>query len=165
LREPTALRRRFCRPAMITITKESPKQPDIIAMLEKLDAYFGALYPAESNHLMDVDSLMHPGVVFLVARDEQGRAAGCGAYVDRGGYGEIKRMYVDPSLRGQGTGGKLLAELALRASAAGLSSLKLETGISQPEAIGLYQRDGFTRCPPFGDYRLDPLSIFMERNL
>ena len=147
------------------ITQESPNQADIIAMLEKLDAYFGALYPAESNHLMDVDSLMHPDVTFLVARDEHGRAAGCGAYVNRGGYGEVKRMYVDPALRGRGTGGKLLAAVVLRATQAGLPSLKLECGISQPEAIGLYERAGFTRRPPFGDYQLDPLSIFMERPL
>jgi putative acetyltransferase len=147
------------------ITRESPKQADIIAMLEQLDAYFGALYPAESNHLMDVDSLMQPNVVFLVARDASGRAAGCGAYVERGGYGEVKRMYVDPAFRGQGLGGQLLAAIIARATAAGLPSLKLETGISQPEAIGLYLRDGFTYCAPFGDYQIDPLSHFMERAL
>ena len=147
------------------ITQESPNQPDIIAMLDKLDAYCGELYPAESNHLMDVASLMHPSVVFLVARDANGIATGCGAYVDRGGYGEIKRMYVDPSRRGQGTGGRLLAELTLRAASAGLTGLKLETGILQPEAIALYERDGFTLCGPFGQYQLDPLSIFMERPL
>ncbi|RSZ58619.1 GNAT family N-acetyltransferase [Massilia atriviolacea] len=147
------------------IQTESPRQPDIIAMLERLDAYFAGLYPAESNHLMDVDSLCQPGVVFLVARDAAGSALGCGAYVVRDGYGEVKRMYVDPASRGQGVGGKLLAELAQRAAAAGLPCLKLETGISQPEAIGLYERDGFLRCAPFGDYRADPLSLFMVKRL
>jgi putative acetyltransferase len=147
------------------ITNESPNQPDVIAMLDQLDAYCGELYPAESNHLMDVASLMQPGVVFLVARDAQGRAAGCGAYVDRGGYGEVKRMFVDPAARGQGVGGRLLADIARRAAAAGLASLKLETGISQPEAIALYRRDGFVLCGPFGNYQSDPLSLFMERAL
>lgn len=147
------------------ITQQFPDQPDVIAMLEKLDAYFGELYPAESNHLMDVASLMHPSVVFLVARDEHGAAAGCGAYVDRGGYGEVKRMYVDASLRGQGTGARLLAEIVSRAAQAGLSSLKLECGVKQPEAIALYQRAGFTLCAPFGHYQPDPLSLFMERSL
>lgn len=147
------------------ISQESPNQADIIAMLEKLDTYMGALYPAESNHLMDVASLMQPGVTFFVARDAQGRAAGCAALVERGGYGEVKRMYVDPARRGNGTGAKLLAQIVACATEAGLASLKLETGISQPEAIGLYQRDGFTRCEPFGHYQSDPLSIFMERLL
>jgi len=147
------------------ITKENPKQPAVIAMLDQLDAYCGELYPAESNHLMDIDSLTAPEVVFLVARDANGRALGCGAYVERGGYGEVKRMFVDPSARGQGVGGALLAAIALRAKHAGLTSLMLETGISQPEAIGLYERDGFTYRAPFGDYQLDPLSLFMEKAL
>ncbi|UOD27318.1 GNAT family N-acetyltransferase [Massilia violaceinigra] len=147
------------------IQTETPRQGDVIAMLEQLDAYFAALYPPESNHLMDVDSLCAPGVVFLVARDDQGRALGCGAYVDRGGYGEVKRMYVEPASRGQGVGGKLLGEIARRAAAAGLPALMLEAGVSQPEAIGLYERDGFIRCAPFGDYQPDPLSLFMVRRL
>lgn len=147
------------------ITKENPKQADIIAMLDQLDAYCGELYPAESNHLMDIDALTGADVVFLVARDEHGRALGCGAYVDRGGYGEVKRMFVAPQARGQGVGGKLLADIALRATQAGLASLKLETGIYQPEAIGLYERDGFAYRGPFGDYQLDPLSVFMEKAL
>ena len=147
------------------ITQESPDQPDVIAMLEQLDAYFNELYPPESNHLMDVASLMQPGVVFLVARDAGGRALGCGALVDRGAYGEVKRMYVEAATRGQGVGGKLLAEIARRAANAGLPALMLESGISQPEAIGLYERDGFVRCPPFGNYQPDPLSLFMVRRL
>jgi putative acetyltransferase len=149
----------------MNICKETPNQPDVIAMLDQLDAYCASLYPAESNHLMDVASLQGGDVVFLVARDEAGRAVGCAACVSRGEYGEVKRMFVDPQRRGHGTGGKLLAEVARRAAGAGLRSLKLETGISQPEAIGLYERDGFTRCAPFGDYLPDPLSIFMEKPL
>ncbi len=149
----------------MNIQKESPNQPEIIAMLEQLDAYFGELYPAESNHLMDVASLMQPEVVFLVARNGQGRAVGCGAYVNRGGYAEVKRMYVDPSQRGQGVGGLLMTAIIEGARSAGLPHLRLETGISQPEAIGLYERDGFLRIAPFGDYLEDPLSIFMEKPL
>ena len=147
------------------ITQESPRQPDIIAMLEQLDAYFAALYPAESNHLMDIASLTGPEVTFLVARDAAGKLAGCGAFVDRGDYAEVKRMVVDPASRGKGIGGLLMGEIARRARDAGFASLKLETGISQPEAIGLYRRDGFADIAPFGDYQPDPLSIFMEKRL
>lgn len=149
----------------MNITQENPNQPDIVAMLEQLDAYFGMLYPAESNHLMDVHSLCSPDVVFLVARDGNGQALGCGAFVDRGDYAEVKRMYVAPAARGQGLGGHLLAQIVQRATAAGFTSLKLEAGISQPEALGLYQRDGFVYRAPFGDYLPDPLSVFMEKSL
>ncbi len=147
------------------INQESPNQADVIAMLDQLDAYCGELYPAESNHLLDVAALMQQDVVFLVARDADGRAVGCGAFVRRDTYAEVKRMFVDPIVRGQGVGRALLAEVARRAALAGLPRLMLETGISQPEAIGLYQRDGFVHCAPFGDYQSDPLSLFMVRQL
>ena len=114
---------------------------------------------------MDIASLMESGVVFLAARDAQARLLGCGAFVARADYAEVKRMMVDPASRGQGVGGRLLAEIARRARAAGFASLKLETGISQPEAIGLYERDGFVYRPPFGAYQVDPLSLFMEKPL
>ena len=149
----------------MNIHQTSPQQDDIIALLGQLDAYCGALYPAESNHLMDIAALTGPEVVFLAARDQHGRLLGCGAYVARGDYAEVKCMMVDPASRGQGVGGKLLAELARRARAAGFASLTLETGISQPEAIGLYERDGFMYRAPFGDYLADPLSLFMEKPL
>src|SRR5262249_48659048 len=41
----------------------------------------------------------------------------------------------------------------------------LETGIQQHAAIRLYEREGFERIPPFGNYRVDPISLCYERNL
>ena len=134
-------------------------------MLARLDAYCAALYPAESNHLMDIASLMQGDVLFLVARDVDGAAVGCAALVNRQEYGEVKRMFVDERRRGLGTGRKLLEHLVMFARMSGLSVLRLETGIHQPEAIGLYERLGFERRAPFGDYREDPLSLFMELRL
>jgi putative acetyltransferase len=147
------------------INTETPDQPEVRAMLAHLDAYCAALYPAESNHLLDVASLMRDGVLFLVARDVDGSAAGCAALVNRDGYGEVKRMFVDEAHRGLGAGRKLLEHLVMFAKMSGLAVLRLETGIHQPEAIALYERAGFVRCPPFGDYREDPLSLFMEKHL
>lgn len=149
----------------MNIERELPRQDDVVALLEQLDAYCAALYPAESNHLMDVESLCGDDVHFLVARDGAGRAVGCGALVERAGYGEVKRMFVDASQRGQGLGAALLAAIAHRAAAAGLPALMLETGIHQPEAIALYERAGFVRRAPYGDYQPDPLSLFMEKLL
>ena len=134
-------------------------------MLARLDAYCAALYPAESNHLMDIASLMQGDVLFLVARDVDGAAVGCAALVNRQAYGEVKRMFVDERRRGLGTGRKLLEHLVMFARMSGLSVLRLETGIHQPEAIALYERTGFVRRAPFGDYREDPLSLFMEMPL
>ena len=147
------------------INTETPDQPEVRSMLARLDAYCAALYPAESNHLMDVASLMQGGALFLVARDVDGSAVGCAALVNRASYGEVKRMFVDERRRGLGTGGKLLDHLVMFARMSGLSVLRLETGIRQPDAIALYERAGFVRRAPFGEYREDPLSIFMEKQL
>lgn len=147
------------------INTESPDQPEVRSMLERLDAYCAALYPAESNHLMDIASLLQGDALFLVARDVDGSAVGCAALVNRDGYGEVKRMFVDENRRGLGAGRQLLEHIVIFARMCGLRELKLETGIHQPEAIGLYERSGFTRCAPFGDYSDDPLSVFMEKRL
>ena len=147
------------------INAESPDQPDVLALLEQLDAYCAALYPAESNHLLDIASLLHGDVLFLVARDVDGVASGCVALRRCEGYGEVKRMFVDPARRGGGTAKKLLEHLEMFARMSGVGSLKLETGIHQPEAIALYERAGFVRCGPYGGYQPDPLSLFMEKNL
>ncbi|MGI9311875.1 MAG: hypothetical protein ACR2P7_10210, partial [bacterium] len=46
-----------------------------------------------------------------------------------------------------------------------VDALRLETGVHQAAAIGLYARLGFIRRGPFGDYADDPLSVFMEKKL
>jgi putative acetyltransferase len=149
----------------LIVNTETPDQPEVRDMLARLDAYCAALYPAESNHLLDVASLLQGDVLFLVARDVDGAAVGCAALVNKQECGEVKRMFVDEHRRGLGTGRKLLEHLVMFARMSGLSVLRLETGIHQPEAIGLYERLGFERRAPFGDYREDPLSLFMELRL
>lgn len=144
---------------------EHPGQADVLALLEQLNAYLGELYPAESNHLLDIDARLRDEVSFMVARDDAGVALGCAAIVRYDGYAELKRMFVDPSRRGEGAARALLAALAGRASQSGLACLRLETGIHQPEAIALYRSAGFEECAPYGGYLPDPLSMFMEKPL
>jgi putative acetyltransferase len=149
--------------ASLAIGAESPDQPEVIALLESSDAYMAALYPAESNHLLDVASLMQPDVTFIVARAD-GRAVGCGAVIDsREGWAEVKRMFVSPTARGRGLGRRLLEMLEAIAAERGATTLRLETGGRQPEALALYAAEGFVEIGPFGKYAADPLSIFMEK--
>ena len=143
-----------------------PDQPEILELLAQSDAYMAALYPPESNHLLDLRALQRPEVIFLAARIDE-RIRGCGALVPTGNrdWAEIKRMFVAPAARGQRLGRQLLEALEARARREGLPLLRLETGIRQPEAIALYRSAGFREIEPFGDYRLDPLSLFMEKRL
>jgi putative acetyltransferase len=149
----------------ITIRQEPPNQPEVIRLIQALDAFAIALYPPESNHLLDVAALSGPAVTFLVVRDG-GEVIGCGAILrDPRGWGEVKRMYVQPEQRGRGIGRRVLGELEAIARAAGLPLLRLETGIHNTEALALYRRAGFQECEPFGDYAPDPLSVFLEKRV
>ncbi|MBA5640226.1 GNAT family N-acetyltransferase [Duganella sp. LX20W] len=147
------------------IAFETPDQPEVIALIADLDAYHLTLYPPESVYALDLATLKQPHVKFAVVRDAAGEAVGCGAVVLTPGYGEIKRMYLQPACRGQGAADRLLDMLEDAARAAGCPRLTLETGPSQPPALALYARHGFRRCAPYGDYRDDPLSVFMEKPL
>jgi GNAT superfamily N-acetyltransferase len=69
------------------------------------------------------------------------------------GDAEVKRMYVVPAQRGRGLARELLAELERTAAHAGYRRLVLETGLAQPEAIGLYRSAGYTPIEKFGLYR------------
>jgi putative acetyltransferase len=149
----------------VIVGTESPRQAEIVRLVAELDEYLTALYPPESNHLLDIETLARPDIRFLVARRD-GEAIGCVALrVDAAGYGEVKRLYVSPRGRGLGLGRRLLAALEDRARGEGLDRLRLETGIHQPEALGLFRAIGFTEISPFGEYGPDPLSVFLEKPL
>jgi putative acetyltransferase len=135
-----------------------------VCLVLALDRQMQALYPAESNHLLDLASLSGPKVRFYVARLE-GLAVGCGAVVLRDGFAEVKRMYVSPDVRGRGLGRRLFEALIAAARAEGMALVRLETGILSAEALALYRSMGFVERGPFGEYRPDPLSVFMERRL
>ncbi|MFB2553284.1 GNAT family N-acetyltransferase [Ensifer soli] len=149
----------------VTIDREPPRQPGVIALLAQSDAYAQSLYPPESNHLVDLDALETPAVSVFVARRD-GAVVGCCALVAAGdGTAEIKRMFVDPAARGLKIGRRLLERIEEEGRALAIHAIRLETGIYQPEAIALYRGAGFAEIEPFGDYRPDPLSLFMEKPL
>jgi putative acetyltransferase len=150
---------------MIAIARESPRQNDVVALVRQSDALMQSLYPAESNHLVDIDQLAAPQVHFFVAR-ENGRALGCGAFVlGEAGQAEMKRVFVDPAARGKGVARIVMEVLEREAAQLGVTLMQLETGIKQPEAITLYRKFGYAERSPFGTYKSDPLSLFMEKRL
>ena len=80
-------------------------------------------------------------------------------------YGEIKRLYVDPAYRGKAIASQLMAEIEHLILARGINMVRLETGVLQKAAIGLYESLGYYHIQPFGIYLHDPLSLFMEKHL
>lgn len=149
----------------IAIALESPRQEAVIALVAALDAYLKDLYPVEVCHLLDIESLAAPDVRFFVAR-KGGHPVGCAALrIDKAGYGEIKRMYVSPAVRGAGIAARLLDRLEEQARALELTALLLETGPLQTEAVALYRKAGFRERGPYACYKPHPLSLFMEKAL
>jgi len=147
------------------ISRERPDSPDARILIDELEAELAAHYPKESRHGYSVDKLIAQGVAFFLVRHES-QPAGCGGIQLFGKeYGELKRMYVRPKYRGLGLSKQMLEHLADHARSNGVGLLRLETGIHQLAAIGLYESMGFRIVPPFGEYRDDPLSRFYEKRL
>ena len=152
--------------AMATIiTAERPDTADAKALIAELEAQLAPLYPRESRHGYSIEKLISEGVAFFLIRSD-GLPAGCGGLQLFGAdYGEVKRMYVRPQFRGLGFARLMLNHLAEYARSRGVGLLRLETGIHQQAAIGLYERVGFRCIPPFGEYREAPLSRFYEKRI
>jgi putative acetyltransferase len=149
----------------VVIAPADPREPRVRALIEELDAYQLSLYPAESNHLLDVGTLTQAQMRFFAAAVD-GEVLGCGGIWLHADYAEVKRVYVSPKARGLGLAKKIMARLEDEARAADMKIARLETGIHQPEALGLYRALGYADRGPFGGYPSDdPLSVFMEKRL
>lgn len=150
---------------VILITPERPDTDEARLLIDELESHLAPFYPATSRHGYSVEKLIKQGVAFFVTR-HNGIPAGCGGVQFFGKeYGELKRMFVRPPFRGLGLAKRMLEHLETYSREHDIPVLRLETGIHQKEAIGLYMRMGYESCPPFGEYIDDPLSRFFEKKL
>ena len=149
----------------ILIKPADPRKPVIQKMISDLDDYQSSLYPPESNHLEPVDKLVSPEYFFIAAWNGQ-EVLGIASFKRMPeNYVEIKRLYVPHQNRGMGLAIKLMNALEEKAVQEGFSEARLETGVDQNEALGLYKRLGYDKTEPFGSYQEDPLSVFMRKKL
>jgi len=149
------------------VRREDLASPVAGALIAALNAELTERYPEEGacHFGLDAAEVAEGWGAFLVARIDD-KPAGCGAIrrID-GETAEIKRMYVAPSFRGRGIGGRLLSALEAEARRLRLLRLVLETGERQPEALAVYRRAGYVVVPAFGEYIGTPLSLCMEKRL
>jgi putative acetyltransferase len=141
--------------------------PEIIALLAEHLASTAAVSPPESQHALDVAGLRQPAVTFWSIWDN-GELAGCAALKELDpAHGELKSMRTArPHLR-KGVARTLLQHLMAEAKRRGYRRISLETGSMEyfEPARALYRSFGFATCQPFGDYVLDPNSVFMSIEL
>lgn len=151
----------------LSISQETVDQPDVAGVLQRHFELMRSQSAEESCHVLSPAELLAADAVLLVARENDAiRGVGALSRIAPA-HGELKSMHTLAEARGQGVGGQLLEALIVKARTLGMTRLSLETG-SAPEfdaARELYARFGFEFCPPFGDYQLDPLSVFMTRAL
>jgi putative acetyltransferase len=123
--------------------------------------------PPGSAHVFDLSRLKAPDVDFFAAWDGD-ILLGVGAvkYLDAS-HGEVKSMHTSEAARRRGIGSAILRHIMDAARAKGITRLSLETGsfgYFEP-AVALYRSNGFTDCGPFGDYKPDPNSAFLTRQI
>lgn len=146
----------------IRIIQTRPDAPDAVQLINELEEHVDSYgYPEESRHGFSVEKLIREGVPFFVMYLSD-IPIGCGGIKLLADYGEIKRMFIRPAYQGQGYAKAMLRHLADYAVQHKVKLIRLETGIHQVPAIRLYESFGFTRCGPFGEYREDPVSVYME---
>lgn len=149
---------------MLTIKPVEPARTEVIQLIEQLDEYQSCLYPPESNHLDSIDALSKSNAFFLAAYTGS-EICGIGSAKLIDDYGEIKRVFVPSNQRGKGIAKAIMKALESYLIDQAVAYARLETGIHQKEAIKLYERLGYYRISPFGEYKEDPLSVFMEKKL
>jgi DNA-binding MarR family transcriptional regulator/GNAT superfamily N-acetyltransferase len=136
---------------MVEVAEVDPASPAgrhcLAAYFAELDRRFdGGFDPGTSISASD-DELRRPNGLLLVATLRREPVA-CGALkFHRRGPTELKRMWVDESVRGLGLGRRMLTELEARAS----GTVRLETNGSLTEAISLYRAAGWAEVPAFND--------------
>ncbi len=145
--------------------------PDARRLVEEVQQEYVVRYGERDSTPVEADEFVLPRGLFLVGYHD-GRAVATGAWRAhdddpefRDGDAEIKRMYVSPQARGLGLARAVLAELEASAVRAGRRRMVLETGLAQPEAIGLYTSCGYDEIPKFGIYRCEPDSRCMAKPL
>jgi putative acetyltransferase len=149
----------------VTIAVEPFDSPDAGRLVGALDAELSLLYKPEQRFGPNLKpEHLSPGLgTFVLARAE-GRAVGCGALRRLDSTtGEVKRMYVEPEVRGRGVAKQILDRLEAAARELTLNRLVLETGIHQADAIALYTRAGFRPVPCWDEYAGSSTSVCYEK--
>ena len=139
----------------------------VVAVVEQSDQYLESLYPPESNHAEPLEALLEENSAFFVCYVGDD-VAGCGGVKIIEGddtFGEIKRVFVKPEYRGKKVAIQIIKHLETYLLKQEIKVVRLEAGPLQPAALSLYRKLGYQERGPFGHYKPDPLSVFMEKQL
>jgi putative acetyltransferase len=144
--------------ATVDIRRSTLASPDGARLIAALNTELTAAFPEPgATHFSITGAQVEAGEGAFVVAYLDGVAVGCGAMRRYGeATAELKRMYVDRSVRGRGVGRALVVALEHEARRIGLTKVVLETGTRLAPAIKLYEAMGYTRIPLYGEYVSSP---------
>ena len=136
---------------MLTLKRTDSNDKDFHWLVEKLNRYLDVLYGGLQDYYSQFNKIDNiPNVVIAYLNDEP---VGCGCFKKFDEQSaEVKRMFAREDARGRGVGAAVLTELEKWAAELGYTAMVLEHGDKQPEASKLYQRQGYTVIPNYGQY-------------
>ena len=149
---------------MITLRRTDSDDRDFQSLVKELDRELVLRDGAESSFYAQYNKI--DTIKNVVVAYENNEPTGCGA-IKRFSEGsmEIKRMFVSEHIRNKGVATILLKELEAWANELGYSKCVLETGLRQPEAIHLYEKNGYVKIPNYGQYIGMDNSVCFEKKI
>lgn len=152
----------------LTLTPTDPTSADATLLIQHLSAELGSRYGDDGAGAFSVEDVQAPRSVFIIVYVD-GQPVGCGALKpfspDTPNIAEVKRMFVEPNMRGRGLSRQILAKLENVALENEYDRIRLETGRKQIEAIGLYESAGYHQIPCYGQYAHRSLSVCFEKKI
>lgn len=149
---------------MISLLRTDSDNRDFIELVKCLDADLAER--DGKDHLFYAQFNKIDKIKFVVVAYENGIPAACGAIKEFSPeVMEVKRMYTSPEIRGRGIASKVLDELERWAGEMSYRKCILETGKKQPEAIRLYEKNGYQIIPNYGQYAGIENSVCFEKDL
>jgi len=139
--------------------------PEVVRMVAEVQAEYVRLYGGPDEAAVQPEEFAAPLGLFLVGTLDGDPVATGGWRKLEDDRAEIKRMYVARRARRRGLSRLVLAELERTAALAGVTRLVLNTGPEQPEAIALYEQQGYTPVAGFGHYVVYPDAVFLGKDL
>ena len=135
----------------IEFRRTDSNDPALPPLIEQLDQHLYGIYGDRMEFFSlfnGFECIKHVMIVFA-----DGQPVGCGSIkAYEPGVIELKRMYVAPSVRGQGVGSQLVDQLAAWATELGFQRMILETGHEMTDAVALYQKTGFSKMDNYEPY-------------
>jgi len=147
---------------VIKITRTGSDNLDFIDLVKYLDADLAERDGNDHSFYAQFNKI--DKIKYAIVAYEDDKPIGCGAIKEYAqNTMEIKRMYTLPESRGKGIATKVLTELERWATELSYEKCVLETGKKQPEAIGLYKKNGYKLIPNYGQYAEIENSLCFEK--